>query len=154
MGALMRKRVLHIVATTCLWFGGTTVLHAGSGGRSADTSSAGTTVDVVPGSRYQAGWLHSILLGEHWRSLWTDTISVPVLQCDRFAGGLTPVKRGGGMQTKSLRFRGNDGREYKFRSVDKDPAQSLPPDLKESIAADVLQDQISSSNPFAPMIVS
>jgi Omp85 superfamily domain len=112
------------------------------------------TREAVPGSRYQAGWLHRVILGAHWRDLWADTIEVPVLDCRDFAGGLVAIKRGGGLQTSSLRFKGGDGKEYKFRSLDKDPSKALPPDLQESIAADILQDQISSSNPFAAMVAA
>jgi hypothetical protein len=122
--------------------------------QSARAEDGTATREVVPGSRYQAGWFHSLILGAHWRDLWADTIEVPVLDCTHFAGGLVATKRGGGLQTSSLRFKGANGKEYKFRSLDKDPSKALPPDLQESIAADVLQDQISSSNPFAAMVAA
>ncbi len=110
------------------------------------------SVTVVPGARYEAGWVHRIFFGDHWRDAWTTPIRVPVLDLDQFAGGLTPVARGGGFQTKSLRLKGNDGKRYKFRSMDKDPAKVLPEELRESVAADIIQDQISSSNPFAQLV--
>jgi len=83
-----------------------------------------------------------------------NSFEVEVLDLDNFAGGLTPTRRGGGLQTKSLRLAGADGKEYKFRSVTKDPKKVLPPALRESLAADILQDQISSSNPMAALIVA
>jgi hypothetical protein len=66
----------------------------------------------------------------------------------REAGGLTPVKRGGGMQTFSLRLRGADGLDYSLRSIDKDPSVSLPPALRETVARDLVQDQIASIHPY------
>ena len=57
------------------------------------------------------------------------------------------------MQTKSLQFKGEDGKIWKFRSVEKDPSKVLPEDLRESIAEDIIKDQISSANPFAPLVV-
>ncbi len=109
---------------------------------------------VVPDENYKAGWLHKIFFGAHWRDLWSTPLKIKVLNLDKFAGGLKPLKKGGGMQTKSLRLTGSDGREYKFRSLDKDPSKALPPELQESLAADVFQDQISSANPVAPLIVA
>ena len=70
-----------------------------------------------------------------------------------FAGGLTPVKRGGGQQTKSLRFLGNDGSYWKFRSINKDPRKILFKEFRDTIVHSVLQDQISTANPYAPLIV-
>ncbi len=110
-------------------------------------------VRVTPGARYKRGWLHRAFFGSLWRELWATPIEVEVLDLDTFAGGLTPIKRGGGMQTKGLRFRGKDGRQYKFRSMDKDPKLSVPTDLRESIVYDISQDLISSANPVGPVIV-
>lgn len=107
---------------------------------------------VIPGPEYEAGWLHRVLFGDHYRDLWTSPLQVKILDVAGFAGGLTPIKQGGGFQTKSLRLQGNDGRQYAFRSVNKDPAKTLPPELQTSLAADVMKDQISSSNPAAPMV--
>ena len=82
------------------------------------------------GPQYGAGGLRQLLLGREYRSLWTTPISVEVLDLRTFAGGLRPVSRGGGEETKALLFQGQDGREFLFRSVDKDPSATLPPGCK------------------------
>ncbi len=110
-------------------------------------------VTVIPGERYAAGGFHKFWFGEHWRDVWTTPIKVEVLDLKNFAGGLTPIKKGGGMQTKSLRLESSDGRIWKFRSLDKDPSKVLPPELQETVAEDVVQDQISSADPMAPFVV-
>ena len=110
-------------------------------------------VSIIPGERYSAGWFYELFFGKHWRDVWTTPVTVPVLDLNTFDGGLTPIKKGGGFQTKSLRFKSNKGLIWKFRSVDKDPSKILPPSLQETIADDIVQDQISTSNPMAPMIV-
>jgi hypothetical protein len=109
---------------------------------------------VAPGSRYRAGGLHSLLLGKEYRSLWATPITVPLLDLRTFAGGLRPVSRGGGQQTKSLRLVAADGREYFFRSVDKDPSATLPPELRGTVAGSVVRDQTSSAFPTAPLVVA
>ncbi len=109
---------------------------------------------VVAGPEYGAGWLHRLLLGAHYRDLWTTPVAVDELDLTRFAGGLTPLRCGGQRQTKSLRFSGADGQEYAFRSVDKDPTLAMPPELRETFARDLLQDQISSAHPGGPLVVA
>lgn len=109
---------------------------------------------VIANKDYERSGLSEIFLGKHWRDLWTTPFEADVLSLDKFAGGLTPYKRGGGLQTKSLRFKGADGKTYKFRSIDKDPRRVLPPDLQESIFADAFKDQISTSHPFSAVIVA
>ncbi len=110
-------------------------------------------ITVIPGERYDAGGFHEFWFGKHWREVWTTPVKVEVLDLQNFDGGLTPIKKGGGQQTKSLRLEGSDGKIWKFRSLDKDPSKVLPPELQETIAEDVIQDQISSANPMAPFVV-
>ena len=110
-------------------------------------------ITIIPSEQYKAGWFHEWLFGKHWRQIWTTPLKVQVLDLDKFAGGLIPIERGGGFQTKSLRFIGADGRIWKFRSLDKDPSKVLPEELRETVADDLIQDQISSANPFAPFVV-
>ncbi|MEP7177225.1 MAG: hypothetical protein ABI860_11815, partial [Gemmatimonadales bacterium] len=109
---------------------------------------------VTPGAHYRAGGLHTLLFGKHYRDLWTTPIRVEVLDLEHFAGGLRPTRRGGGKQTRSLRFAGADGREYQFRSLDKDPSPLLPEPLRRTLARRIFQDQISAGHPAAPLVVS
>lgn len=102
---------------------------------------------VAPGARYEAGGLQRRLLGEGYREAWTTPIRVPFLSLDTVAGGLTPTERGGGNQTSSLRFRGADGREYAFRSVDKDPVRTLGEDFQGTLVGGVLRDLVSAQLP-------
>ena len=113
----------------------------------------GDTVTVTPDGRYPAGPLHRFLLGSNHRSLWETPMRVQVLDLATFAGGLTPIRRGGGLQTRSLRFAGADGRVYSFRSLDKDASRALDPELRRSVAARVLQDQISALLPVSALVV-
>jgi hypothetical protein len=112
------------------------------------------SVTVVPGNHYQAGPVKRFLLGDHWRDLWAIPVTVPVLDLERTAGGLTPTKRGGGFQTRSLQFAGADGKKYKFRSLDKDPGRLLPEELLDTFVKDLVQDQISWTHPFSAIITA
>ena len=67
-------------------------------------AEAPAVVSVVPGPHYAAGGVHQALFGRRYRDLWATPIQVPLLDLARFAGGLTPEERGGGMQTTSLKL--------------------------------------------------
>jgi hypothetical protein len=110
------------------------------------------THQVVAGPRYRAGGLHRFLLGSDYRKTWTTPVRVEVLDLGSH-GGLKPTKKGGGKQTASLGFKTADGREFRFRSVDKDPRATLPDELKDTAAEWVVQDQIRASYPVAPLVV-
>src|SRR3954452_1135080 len=108
---------------------------------------------LAVGPQYRTSGLFSFLLGKEYRSLWYTPITVPVLDLRTFAGGLRPVSKGGGQQTKSLRLDAPDGRQFFFRSIDKDPSATLPLELRKTIAASVVKDQTSSAFPTAPLVV-
>ena len=121
--------------------------------RAQSDAAPAKTEQRAAGPRYGAGGLHRLFFGDHHRDLWTTPVEVPRLDLGTFAGGLKPTKKGGGLQTKSLRFDSGDGREFAFRSLDKDPSKTLPPELRGTIASGILQDQISSANPYAALVV-
>lgn len=112
------------------------------------------SVSITINSGYDSNTLHNLIFGKHWRDVWTTEFKTPILSLTKFAGGLTPLKLGGGQQTKSLQFMGNDGKIYKFRSVDKFPGRSLPDDLKGSVVESFMQDQVTTLHPFSALITS
>ncbi len=108
---------------------------------------------VVVGKEYGAGGAYRWLWGSDYRRLWTEPIQVEVLDLQTFAGGLTPVMRVGGQETKGLAMRGADGRDYTFRGIDKDPTSILPEELRDTWARDLVQDQIAANHPGSFFIV-
>ena len=117
--------------------------------------SDSVSAKVIANPHYaKASGFRRFLLGHHYRKEWATPVDVEVINFDTTAGGLKPDKLGGGKQTKSLRLKGANGKEYVLRSVNKDPSKALPPEFRGTFANDVLQDQISSSHPYAPVVVS
>jgi hypothetical protein len=102
--------------------------------------------------RYSAGALKRKLLGETYRSLWQEPITFPVFDINKEKGGLTILKRGGGLQTKSLRLQDREGKQYVLRSVDKTTGRAIPRALQQTLAADIVQDQISASHPYGALV--
>jgi hypothetical protein len=117
------------------------------------TPTTTDTVTVAAGAHYQAGALHRFFLGGAYRDLWTAPIRVPVLNLQTYAGGLRPLKEGGGVQTRSLRFVTPDRTEYVFRSVDKFGV-AVPPMWKGSIVDHIGHDMISNSNPASAQVAA
>jgi hypothetical protein len=122
--------------------------------QSADTPAAADSVTVAPGPQYEKGGFWTLFAGRHYRDLWVTPIRVPVLDLERFAGGLRPLRAHTGSQTKSLRFAGADGREYQFRSVDKDPTATLAPEIRGTAYGRALRDGVSASFPVAPLVAN
>lgn len=119
----------------------------------AAQSGEHTTVTAA-GERYHAGPLHRWILGRHYRDVWTLPVEVEYLDLRSLAGGLVPLRRGGGQQTKSLRFEGADGREYTFRSVDKDPSPVLDSRLHDTFVDELVQDGISAAHPYGALVAA
>ena len=113
----------------------------------------GQTITVAASSQYEIGKGGQKWLGENYRKTWATPIEVPVFDVKTERGGLDILKKGGGRQTTSLRMEADNGKQYVLRSINKDPSALLPKPLKKTFAADFLQDQISSSHPYAAVAV-
>lgn len=109
---------------------------------------------LAPGPEYKAGGMKRFWFGSHYRSSWTQEISVPYLDLDQTYGGLVIYKKGGGRQTTSLKFRSGDGSVYTFRSVNKNPVKALDYSLRETVVADITKDQTSTQQPYGALVVA
>lgn len=112
-----------------------------------------STIVIVPEPGYEAGALHRFLLGSNHRDIWTMPIEVPYIDLGKEAGGLTPIKRGGGLQSISIRMQGADGKQYVLRSINKNRARALQEELRNSVVAPIVQDMLSYSHPLGAFII-
>lgn len=97
--------------------------------------------------------LHTSLFGENYRKEWATEMTFPIFDIATEKGGLTILKKGGGHQTTSLRLEAKDGKQYVLRSMDKNPALTLPQELRNTFIKSLVQDGISASHPYAPMVI-
>jgi hypothetical protein len=117
-------------------------------------AESGTTRRVVAGRpEYDKSWYFKLHFGEGYRKLWTSPFEAAVLDLRTYAGGLTPVRQVGSMQSIGLALKGADGRAYTFRTLDKDPTKILPPEWRDSFPAQIFQDQTTASHPGTAFIV-
>lgn len=99
----------------------------------------------------EVGRFHRKLFGENYRKEWAAPTKVPVIHISEL--GLKPIKRGGGMQTISLRLEDSIGRQWVLRSVNKSAEALLPSTLHYTFAKDFVDDAVSAQHPYSALIV-
>jgi hypothetical protein len=97
--------------------------------------------------------LKKAFLGANYRREFARPVKLPVFRLSTLEGGLEPLKRGGGMQTVSLRLEADNGTEWVLRNLQKNPDGLLPYALQKTFARDLLDDYMSAQHPFAPLLV-
>jgi hypothetical protein len=112
-----------------------------------------STIVVAPEPAYGAGWLQEFLAGSNHRDVWTTPVQVPYFDIGKEHGGLRPVKRGGGLQTTSIRLEAADGKQYVLRSINKDGRRFLPEEVQYTFVGPITQDFLSYSHPHGAFIV-
>ncbi len=95
------------------------------------------------------------IAGQHNRAVWTEPVTLPVLDVASMYGGLVPLQMGGGSQTVTIRLlsKQNDN-VYLLRSVDKVSARIWSPNLQQTFTRDLLQDQTSMLHPFGALLAT
>jgi len=122
--------------------------------RKSDINFTGLTIDTVASYAYGVPKRKPGIMGNNYRAEWRQLVkNIPYIDIQTTKGGLTPKKRGGGMQTRSLRLENDKDQEYVLRSVEKFPEAAVPSDLRKTIVADLVKDFISSSHPYAAYVV-
>jgi hypothetical protein len=113
------------------------------------------SVKMACNPTYEAGAMKKFFFGSYYRDAWTTPVDFPVINLYKEKGGLTPIKMGGGMQTKSLRLEAENGEQFVLRTVRKYPWRVLPDELQDiAVAKNVVDDQISASHPFSAYMVT
>jgi len=93
-------------------------------------STSNDSITIAANPDLQAGWLHRFIFGSLWRDVWTTPVNVMVLHPD------API-----------------GKEYSFTPFNQDSVSSLPSDLSILLPQDIVNDQRSTLNPFAPLVI-
>jgi hypothetical protein len=107
--------------------------------------------------------LYRYLWGERYRKYFGTKVNAPTVDLDTLFGGLKPVRKGGGHQSKSLRLRDKKGREYVMRALRKNAVQYLQAvafkdqyiegQFDDTAAENLLSDVFTGSHPYAPFTI-
>jgi len=92
-------------------------------------------------------------LGNNYRQEWATPVFMNVFNLVKEKGGFKIKSFGGGKTTRSLSLLDSAGKEWVLRTIDKDPSRAIPENFRGTLAADVVQDFISASHPYAALTV-
>ncbi len=110
------------------------------------------TVQVNP--KYNtANKFQRFFLGENYRKEWAAHTTLPILRISQIQGGLKPTKRGGGMQSISIRLEDSTGREWALRSVNKRTESLIPEELHDTFVQNILDDANSAQHPYSALMI-
>ena len=109
------------------------------------------SVTAVGYSGFLAGGFKRWLLGANYRKEWAVPVRVKVFDMT----GWTPLQRGGGTQTRSLRLKNAQGQEYVLRGVEKYVTDAALPValVGDPLFKDLVTDGLSASYPYAALSV-
>lgn len=108
---------------------------------------------VVAGAQYKRSSFHQWLWGKHYRKDWATPVMVPTLDLSTVNGGLVAYEKGGGRQSKSLRLRNPQGKEYVLRSIDKSFGKALPDIVRGTFIEKIVDDQVSIAQPYSAVTI-
>ncbi|WP_139958612.1 metallophosphoesterase [Flavicella sediminum] len=108
-------------------------------------------------------FLYKLLWGDHYRRYYSKNIEAPIVLLDTLFGGLTPVKKGGGNQSNSIRLEDKTGKQYVMRALKKSATRFLQSvafqeeyvteKFEDTYTEDLLLDFYTSAHPFTPFVV-
>lgn len=114
----------------------------------------GDTVTVVPSTLYKANFIKRLMQGNNYRDAWSTPVKVPVIFLDSLYGGMEIVKKGGGMQTESLRLKSNNGTLYTIRSINKNPEPLIPEIAYKLHLENIVIDGVSAQHPYGALLAA
>ncbi|WP_303318265.1 metallophosphoesterase [Flavivirga abyssicola] len=113
--------------------------------------------ETTKGGAYKMFW------GKRYRDEFSTKVKAPTVRLDTLFGGLTPVRKGGGHQSKSLRLKDAKGREYVMRALRKNAIQYIQSvgfkdqyiegQFNDSYTEGLLLDIFTGSHPYAPFTI-
>ena len=148
------SKILLLAGLNVLLFNAGSFAQTDESKSSISSNETNDKVTMAAGSQYEASNWKQFWWGAHWRKEWITPVSFSIFNLDTAAGGLTVLKKGGGHETKTLRLKGADGKEYVLRTIDKNLDVLVPDEFKGSFINDVVNDQISTAHPYGPLVAS
>jgi len=113
------------------------------------------TINISASDKHQPiKGFREFILGQNYRKEWSTPVNMKVFNITKEKGGFTATGLGGGKETKTLRLKDKNGKEWILRSVDKNPKGALPPEFRgEGFAPELVKEFNSASHPYAALIV-
>lgn len=107
---------------------------------------------------------YKTLWGKRYAKDFSTKIDVKTVMLDTLYGGLTPVRKGGGTQSNSLRLKDADGKEYVMRGLRKNELnyiqffmfkdQYVEGQFEDTAAQELVAHVFTGSYPYAPFVTA
>ncbi|MCF6169219.1 metallophosphoesterase [Lutibacter sp.] len=120
-------------------------------------ASVYTKKEVSKGKTFTGFW------GEHYRKYYGTKVTAPTVLLDTLFGGLTPTRKGGGNQSRSLRLEDKNGKEFVMRALRKSATQYLQAvafkdqyiegQFDNTYTEGLLLDVYTTAHPYAPFTI-
>lgn len=109
---------------------------------------------ILPANaNFAAGPIKKLFLGSQYREMWSTPVKTSTIDLETKYGGLTPIKKGGGMASNSLRMELDNGKQYILRSINKDYRKLVPSEWGNLKMIDIFKDQNSASHPYGALAI-
>jgi hypothetical protein len=116
-------------------------------------TAVGRSYKMVIAGDYDRTGIHNFFFGRHYRKEWGTAVKARVMMLDTSNGGLTPYEAGGGRQSKTLKLRDRNKREYALRSLDKSFGRALPEKFRGTFIEDAVDDQVTIGHPYSAFTI-
>lgn len=110
------------------------------------------------------GAIYSFLFGHHYRKYYNLPIEAPTLNLKDFDSSITPVRSGGGHQSKSLRLQTKDGKQFVMRALKKSATRFLQAlvfkedymekEFENTVIEDFILDFYTTTHPYYPFVIN
>lgn len=107
---------------------------------------------------------YKFLWGDRYRKYYSLPVKAKVAYLDTLMGGLKPIRKGGGSQSKTLHLETRDGVRYVMRALKKNASQYIQatafkdqyvePQFKNTASEALVKDVFTGSYPYAPFVVA
>ena len=122
-----------------------------------EKASIYTDAETTKGKLYKKLW------GDRYRKYFSTKVNAKTVNLDTLFGGVIPVRKGGGHQSKSLRLADKQGREYVMRALRKSAVQYLQAvafkdeyiegQFNDTYTEGLLLDVFTGAHPYAPFAI-
>ncbi|MES2573836.1 MAG: metallophosphoesterase [Bacteroidota bacterium] len=106
---------------------------------------------------------YTFLWGKKYRNTYSIPVTAKTVNLDTLFGGLIPVRKGGGNQSKTLRLKTKDGKQYVIRAMKKNASQYIQSAVfkdqyveskfRNTASESLVMDVFTGSYPYAPFVI-
>ena len=132
-------------------------------GKLSSTFPNKVDVSIYSDQETETSGFYEAIWGDRYRNLYSKKIGIEVATLDTLYGGMEIVRKGGGHQTRSLRLKTKDGKEYNMRALRKSATQYLQAvvfkdtyiqdDFEQTEVENLILDFYTAAHPYAFLAV-